>query len=142
MSRLCYFARTILFFFLFFCLLSLSCTILRPQSMTPGIACDSKSLMTDWLGPLVRPRSPIRYLVDSRAWPSPLWAYNTFSYVLLLSFRLTLSPCSIPFCSIPFHKASLTSSVSIRFYSILFESFLRHSSRFRILLVISGSRCI
>ena len=32
------------------------CTILRPQSMTPGIACDSKSPIDDRPGPLVRPR--------------------------------------------------------------------------------------
>ena len=110
------------------------CTILRPQNMTPGIACDSKSPMIDWLGPLVRPRFPIRYC-DSRAWPSPLWAYNIFSYVLFVSSRLVSSPCSVPFSSI-LVIAPLTSFASIRFYSILFDSFLYYSSWFYVLLVI------
>ena len=126
------------FLLFLFCSLSLSCTILRPESTTPRIACDSKSPMTDWLGPLVRPRSPVRYLADSRAWPSPLWAYNTFSYVLSLSPRLTMS-----FYSILFHSATpLSSYVSILFHSILFDLFPRYSSRFYVSFVISESRCI
>ena len=88
--------RSFLFFSAYYPFL---CTILRPQSMTPGITCDSKSPMTDWLGPLARPRFPVRYLADSRARPSPLWAYNTFSYVLFLSFRLAFY--SMLFHSIP-----------------------------------------
>ena len=114
-SRLRQFARTI---FSFACYPSL-CTILRPQSTTPGIACDSKSLIADWLGPLVQPRFPVRYLADSHAWPSPLWAYNAFSYVLFLSFRLASSVFhSIPLYSIPFYHAFDL----IHFYSILFDS--------------------
>ena len=114
------FARTILFPVAYFPL-HLSCTILRPQSMTPRIACDSKSLMTDGLGPLVRPRFPVRYLIDLRARPSPLWAYNTFSYVLFLSFGLVsllVLFSSIPFCSTPFYYASDL----IYFHSIPFDS--------------------
>jgi hypothetical protein len=87
--------------------------------MTPGITCDSKSLMTDWLGPLVQPRFPLRYLTDSRAWPSPLWAYNTFSYVLFLSFDSRRPYVLFP--SVPFYSTMpLTSFTSI---AILFDSF-------------------
>ena len=126
-----------------FHLLFFSCTILRPQSMTPGIACDSKSPMTDWFGPLVRPRFLVRYLADSRAWPSPLWAYNTFSYVLFLSFQPASPLCYILFHSTPFHSITpLISLTSIRFYSIPFDSFLCYSLRLYVSLVISESRCI
>ena len=119
-SRLCYFARTTLSATLTFSSIS-SCTILRPQNMTPRITRDSKSPMTDRLGPLVRPRFPVRYPIDSRTQPSPLWAYNTFSYVLFLSFGLisSLVPISsIPFCSTPFY----CTSDLICFHSILFDS--------------------
>ena len=117
----------------------LLCTILRPQDMTPRIACDSKSLMTGRLGPLVRPRFSIRYLVDSRARPSPLWAYNTFSYVLFLS----LSPYRLLFYSLRFHSiAPLTSFTSILFSSILFDPFLRYSLRFYASPEIPESHCI
>ena len=101
-------------------LLSLCCTILRLKSMTPKIACDSKSPMIDRLGPLARPRSPTRYLVDSRAWPSPLWAYNTFSYVLFLSTRFPL--CSILFHSVSAYAYDLTCLHSIPFDSLLLVS--------------------
>ena len=47
------------------------CTILRPQDTTPRIACDSKSPMTNELGPLVRPRFPIRYLLTHAHSPAP-----------------------------------------------------------------------
>ena len=97
-----------------------SCTILRPQSMTPRITCDAKSPMTDRLGPLVRPRFPVRYPIDSRAWPSPLWAYSTFSTVLFPSFQFAPSPAlfsSILFYSIPFYYAFC----SIRFPSTRFS---------------------
>ena len=127
MSRLCYFARTTFYRYLFLFTLY---TILRPQDTTPRITCDSKSLMTDELGPLVRPRSPIRYLIDSRAWPSPLWAHNAFSYVLLLSLQTRIVFCfqSLPFDSIPFRStAPLISFTSIRFHSIPFDHFLRRS---------------
>ena len=129
---------SLFFFHLAYPLFPLLCTILRPQSTTPGIACDPKGPMTDWPGPLVRPRCPVRYPADSRAWPSPLWAYNTFSHILFLSFRLASSLCSIPFHSI----APLISFASTRFYSILFDPFPCYSLRFHVSLVISASRCI
>ena len=78
-----------------------------------------RSPMTDWLGPLVRPRFPVQYLADSRAWPSPLWASNAFSYVLFPSFQIRIALCSILFYSIPFHDVF----DPFRFYSILFDSF-------------------
>jgi hypothetical protein len=60
-----------LFLFFTFPFISL-CTILRPQSMTPRIACDSKSPMTDRLGPLVRPRAPVRYSIRLMRTAQPL----------------------------------------------------------------------
>ena len=119
-------------------LLSLTCTILRPSSMTPGIACDSKSPMTDRPGPLVRPRFSVRYLANSRAWPSPLWAYNAFSDVLSLSFLFASSPCSIPFRSILFHYAADL----IYFYSVLFDSLLASSLLFSTILSLARDRRI
>ena len=107
--------------------------------MTPGLACDSESPMAERLGPLVWPRFPVQYLADSRAWPSPLWAYNTFSPILFLSFGLrSLLFHSIPFYSISFHDAS----DFVYFCSILFYSLRLVSLRFYVLLVISESRCI
>ena len=126
-SRLCYFARTTFYCYLFLYTL---CTILRPQDTTPRITCDSKSPMTDKLGPPVRPRFPVRYLIDSRAWPSPLWAHNAFSYVLLLSLQTHIVSFfqSLLFDSVPFRSiAPLISFTSIRFYSIPFDPFLRQS---------------
>ena len=106
------------------------CTILRPQDATPRTTCDSKSPMTGKLGPPVRPRFPIRYPIDSRAWPSPLWAHNAFSYVLLLSLQTrTVSRLqSLLFDSVLFYStAPLISFTSIRFCSIPFDPFLRCS---------------
>ena len=144
LSRFCYVRSDNLFFFIslfLFISLVILCTILRPQDMTPGIACDSKSPVTDRLGPLVRPRFPTWYLADSRAWPSPLWAYNTFSIILFFSLRLVSLP--ILFYSTPFYSiASLISFASIRFHLIPFDSFLFYSLRLDISLVISGSHCI
>ena len=123
MSWLRRFARTIFPFYLSFSTIS-CCTILRSGGTTPRIACDSKSPMISRLGPLARPRFPVRYLIDSRAWPSPLWAYNVFSHVLFFSFRFTSPLCSIPFCSIPFRVRLRSHFTSIRFRSILFYSYL------------------
>ena len=106
------------------------CTILRPQDATPRTTCDSKSPVTGEPGPPVRPRFPVRYLIDSRAWPSPLWARNVFSYVLFLSLQThTVSRLqSLLFDSVLFHStAPLISFTSIRFCSIPFDPFLRHS---------------
>ena len=76
-----------------------------------------KSPMTDWLGPLARPRSPIRYSFDSHAWPSPLWAYTMFSHFLCLSSNM---PASFPFYSILLHSI-LFNSTSLRSLSIPFS---------------------
>jgi hypothetical protein len=123
-----------------------SCTILRLQSMTPRITCDSKSPMTDGFGPLARLRFSVRYPIDSCARPSPLWAYNTFSYVLFLSFGLvsSLVPISsIPFCSTPFYCASdliCFHSIpfdSLRFVSPLFATTLRLARDLRVSLYIN-----
>ena len=62
--------------------------------------------MTGQPGPLARPDLASMILTFSRAWPSPLWAYNTFSYVLCLSLFIThLVPFSL-----------------FRFYSLRFDS--------------------
>jgi hypothetical protein len=85
--------------------------------------------MTDRPGPLARPRSP--YVVyDSRAWPSPLWAYNTFSYVPRLS----------PLSHSRLHSITLCNLLHCR--SIPFDSCLCRSVWFYVSLVISKSRCI
>ena len=121
------------------------CTILRPRSTTPGITCDSKSPTTDRPGPLVSAEISGTMSHVSRAWPSPLWACNTFSYVLLLSFRLVSFPYSTPFHSVPFHpspRTLMTSSTSVRFYSILFCLPLYRSPKFHSSLVISETSCI
>ena len=114
--------------------------------MTPRIACDSKSPMTDRLGPLVRPRFPVQYLIDSRARPSPLWAYNTFSYVLFLSSGLVSSLVlfsSIPFYSALFYYVSdlfnfyLIPFDSLRLVSPLFVTILRLARDLRVSLYIN-----
>ena len=75
------------------------CTILKVVEHDTEDLTRPKRPVTDWPGPLARLRLPVRCLF-SRAWPSPLWAYNTFSrifYVLLnVLFILSLS---IPFYS-------------------------------------------
>ena len=77
-----------------------------------------KRPMTGRPGPLVQPDASCTILTFSRAWPSPLWAYNTFSYVLCLSFSsdsslfLSLLSHSTLTCD-PFH--------SIWFHSLLFS---------------------
>jgi hypothetical protein len=121
------------------------CTILRPGSTTPGITCDSKSPTTDRPGPPVSAEISGTMSHVSRAWPSPLWAHNTFSYVLLPSCRPVSFPYSIPFYSVPFHpspRTPMTSSISIRFYSILFRLPLCLSPKFHSSLVISETFCI
>ena len=115
--------------FLFLCrfpfsvsVISFLCTILRPQSTTPGIACDSKSPMTDWPGPLVQPRRPVRYLLIHAHGPAPCGPIplsRMFSLFLFDSRRRCLPSHSIPFHSALFHDASDFTD----FYSILFDSF-------------------
>ena len=122
-------------FFLFtFHLSSLSCTILRPLNTTPGIACDSKSRMTDRLGPPVRPRSLVRYLADSRAWPSPLWASNNF-LVCSSPFSFDSRLLYALFYSIPFH--SINASDLICFHSFPFDSLLFVSLSFVTILCLA-----
>jgi hypothetical protein len=64
--------------------------------------------MTGWFGPLAKLDLPCMILV-SHAWLSPLWAYNTFSHLLLFSILThdfflflfaTVLFLSILFCSI------------------------------------------
>ena len=69
--RLCVRSDDYLFLLFTFSFISL-CTILRPQDMTPGITCDSKSPMTDRPGPLVRPRVPVRYSIRFMRMAQPL----------------------------------------------------------------------
>ena len=76
--------------------------------------------MTGQPSPLARPDLFSTMLTFSRAWPSPLWAYNTFSYVLCLSLRIT----------------HLVLFSSFRFYSLRFDSihFALLSLAFRLFL--------
>ena len=62
-------------------------------------------------------------LMLSRAWPSPLWAYNTFSHVLQLSLSLLL--IFLLFDSIPFH--SIMPGDLFLCHLIPFDSFLLRS---------------
>ena len=135
MSRLCVRSDDYLFYLLTFSLISL-CTILRPQRMTPGITCDSTSPMTDELGPLVRPRTPIRYSIHLMRTAQPPVGLS----------RLPLH--SIPFYSTLFYSFLFysitppTSFTSIRFHSFLFESFPHYSLCFHVLPEISEPCCI
>ena len=81
-------------------------------------------------GLLVWPEMPHMVLMLSHAWPSPLWAYNTFLYVLHLSLSLIH-----PFFSLPPH--SILTHDPFYFHSILFASVLCHSVRFHVSPVIS-----
>ena len=137
------------FLFIFFLLsLSFLCTISRPQSTTPRIACDSKSPMIDRLGLLVRPTFLVRCLLTHAHGPAPcgpITLSSMFPPFPLTRFAAALH--SVLFYSVLFSSMTpLTSSCSIRFYliplylfSLIFLTILRHARDLRISLYIN--RC-
>ena len=89
-----------------------------------------KHHMTDWLSPLAWLDLPCTILALSHTWPSPLWAYSTFLYLLCLSISLIHL---FPLCSVLFYfDLWFLLSLLILFISIPF-----HSVDFYVLLVIS-----
>ena len=108
-------------------LFCLSCTIrlLKSHRHDTEDLMWPKRHMTGRPGPLVWPEIPVWYF--SRARPSPLWAYNTFSMILFvsLSWSLSYSCFSFAFSFLPWYSVSAChdgSFSSISFYLLLGDS--------------------